>query len=101
MKKPSKLFIVELLVDFWEWIRKKDNNLNINDQQFIIVTNGKIFTSCGLDVSMHSDFCAIGSGMFLALGAMSHGATPYEAVKITCKYDLYCSGKIDKITLKI
>lgn len=38
------------------------------------------------------DFFAIGTGAKYALGALEKGATPEEAVKIACKYDLYCSA---------
>jgi ATP-dependent protease HslVU (ClpYQ) peptidase subunit len=45
------------------------------------------------------DFYALGSGCFLATGAMAAGATAEEAVKIACKYDIYSSGEIHVLDL--
>jgi 20S proteasome alpha/beta subunit len=40
---------------------------------------------------------AIGSGGNFAIGAMAHGASAIEAVKIACKYDVYSGGKVQSV----
>lgn len=37
---------------------------------------------------------AVGSGREFALGALAHGATSAESVKIAIKYDIYSGGKV-------
>lgn len=41
-----------------------------------------------------ANYCAIGSGRELALGAMEAGATAIEAVRAANKHSLYCGGGI-------
>lgn len=45
-------------------------------------------------------FYALGSGSAFALGAMDHGATAAEAVKIASKRDVSSGGKVRTVKLK-
>jgi hypothetical protein len=40
-------------------------------------------------------FTAFGAGRDLAIGAMSHGANAEDAVKIACRWNIFCGGQID------
>lgn len=44
-------------------------------------------------------YIALGSGAYLAMGAMAHGATAEQAVKIAIKHDSGCGGEIQKVKL--
>lgn len=46
-----------------------------------------------------NDFDAVGSGMWLSMGAMSVGADPIKAVETAIKYDMYCGGEITTLTI--
>lgn len=62
------------------------------DIEFLMVTNEKkVFTSTNLRnwVLITNGFHAIGSGGEYALGAMSAGKSPLEAVKVAGKHDIY------------
>lgn len=39
-------------------------------------------------------YCAIGSGYHFAMGAMAHGATAEESVKVAMKFDRNTGGKV-------
>jgi hypothetical protein len=43
---------------------------------------------------MTNDFYAIGSGSHTALGAMAAGADAVRAVRIACRFDVFCSEPI-------
>ena len=45
------------------------------------------------------DFIAIGSGRMIANGALEMGASAEEAVKIACKYNIYCGEPISILRL--
>lgn len=52
-----------------------------------------------IPIPVNTRFAAWGNGRDLALGAMAHGATAREAVKITSKYNVYCGNGIDEFKL--
>lgn len=47
---------------------------------------------------VNKKFYACGSGVDYALGAMAHGATAEQAVRIACSLDVYCGGEIRRLT---
>ena len=61
--------------------------------------NGPSFSSGTAPIfhPVNAPFYAIGSGKFLAMGAMEMGATAEEAVAVAIKYDTGCGGEIDVI----
>lgn len=84
--------ILDHLVEFVEWAKKRDANF-VFENDIIVIHDKKVFLCNALDVMEVDKFNAIGSGSFLAIGAMAIGATAKEAVEVACKYDLYCSGE--------
>lgn len=46
-------------------------------------------------------FYALGSGSHLALGAMAHGATAHQAVKIAAKFDPFTGGTVRELSWDI
>jgi len=46
-----------------------------------------------------TEFVAIGCGAKIAYALMDYGASAYEAVRLSCKYDLYTGGDI--VTIKL
>lgn len=92
--------ILEFLVEFVEWAKKKDTNFKL-ENHFIIIYEGKIFQTIEYEVREVPEYNAVGSGMFLALGAMYKGADPEEAVEVAKQFDLFCSGSTDVITVPL
>lgn len=93
--RPAKADInsvLEYLVEFSDWVRKKDSNFKLSNC-LILVFDGKVFETIHLEVREVKDYTATGSGMFLALGAMEMGADTKKAVDVAKKYDLYCGGE--------
>lgn len=91
--------ILEWLIEFKEWAVKKGADKDIRIHA-IMVYEGKIFSFYDfLLVEEIEEFWAVGSGMFLAVGAMEIGATAESAVKVASKYDLYCGGKVRKLRI--
>jgi ATP-dependent protease HslVU (ClpYQ) peptidase subunit len=85
--------ILEFLSEFLDWAKKKDSDFKLNND-FLIVFEDHIFHTDCLDVNEINEFSAIGCGMFLALGALSQGASTEEAIKVAIKYDTYCGGDV-------
>lgn len=103
--KPKELerdFILEWLIAFKQYALDKAK-IGFNDISIhgVIASKGKAFAFYDfMEVNQITDFAAVGSGMFLALGAMESGASADEAVNVAIKYDLYCGGQVNKIIVK-
>jgi ATP-dependent protease HslVU (ClpYQ) peptidase subunit len=100
-KEMDRDEILNWFIEFREWVTKKAgityNDLSIHA---IIVRDGKAFTFYDfVDVQEVNDFDAVGSGMWLAIGAMETGASAEVAAKVAAKYDLYCGGDINVINI--
>lgn len=67
----------------------------------ILTDDGKIWTFCSANnwIAVDQPFYAVGSGMNFAMGAMAAGASPYEAIKQTCKHDPNSGMGVTKIDL--
>lgn len=93
--------IFDWFADFKKWAnveaQVKYEDLSIHG---IIVKDKKAFTFYDdLEVREITDFSAVGSGMFLAIGVLDLGADVEAAVNVAIKYDLYCGGKANVITI--
>lgn len=98
--------IVDLLCEFVTWGKSKTNTDNL-DMQSLFISDNEIFEIYNYGVNKvdcelaNGTFFAIGSGMFLALGAMELGADPIKAVEIAIKYDIGCGGKVTSLEIPI
>ena len=52
-------------------------------------------------IEIKEPYYAVGSGSAYALGALAAGATASQAVKITCRHDNNCGGKVQNVKLDI
>lgn len=87
-KFPTRAQIAELKADF---------------EGLVVFPKGQIFNVTGefLErgrgewsgevIAVRDAIAAVGSGATLAYGALEHGASPIEAVRIACRRDLYCA----------
>lgn len=91
--------ILEYFVEFKDWATKKDATFALSNQ-YIFVYEDNIFQTYAYEVAEIKEYSAIGSGMFLALGAMYMGARPEQAVNVSKEFDLYCGGGTDTIIVK-
>lgn len=92
--------MLEFLVEFSEWAKKKDSAFSF-EIHGIMVLGGSIVLFMGIEVHMIDDFASVGSGSFLALGAMYNGANTEKAVETAIRYDLYCGAPVETIKVKI
>lgn len=102
-KEMERDAILDWFIEFREWFNKK-TQLLVTDISIhgILINEGKVFTFYDfVDCGEVKEFDSIGSGMFLALGAMDHGANVTDAIKTAIKYDLYCGGEVTKITIDL
>lgn len=101
----------EDLCAFLDWLesggkqedRKKfgiDRDLNIS--AITVNKKGSVYQYDGrlYPYSIDHKFYSIGSGASYALGAMEHGASAIEAVKIAAKYDSNTGGRVNSLSWK-
>ena len=89
--------ILEFIVEFEGWAKKKDDKFDLSDNAFIFIMEGKVFEAVdGFLVTEVSTHSAIGSGSFIALGALYFGHSVEEAVEVAIEHDIFCGGKIEK-----
>jgi ATP-dependent protease HslVU (ClpYQ) peptidase subunit len=92
-------------VRFMEWARRGETGrLPKLAKEFValkLTTDGIYVISSDDPTWMlcNSTFFAIGSGRDLAIGAMSHGATPLEAVITAMKWDTLSGGEPTVLSL--
>jgi ATP-dependent protease HslVU (ClpYQ) peptidase subunit len=101
-KEMDRDCILDWLVEFKEFANKKAQ-VSFNDISVhgIMVLEGKVFSFYDfLEVVEVKNFDAVGSGMWLAIGAMELGATAAEAVTVASKYDLFCGGEVTKFQIR-
>ncbi len=97
----DRLSIIDFLVEFREWIRKKEASYSPKNG-FLIAFGGKLFRVCGgLDVYEVNEFDAIGSGQDFAKAALLLGHTPKEAVEVACKLSIFCSEPITEMNVDL
>lgn len=85
---------------FFEWMddgREPDAAVKVENLDAIMIDpEGKVYSVDNdlypyvIDAPFHSG----GSGSAIALGAMAHGATAEEAVRITIEYSIGCGGPL-------
>lgn len=84
--------LLEWFIEFKDWLNAKTkvphNDVGVS---IIIIHKKKAFVVHDwLSASEVGEYDAIGSGMFLALGAFEMGASAKEAIEVAIKHDLYC-----------
>lgn len=100
----TKVAVVDLMVEFMEWIKSKDSNIAQIESEFLLVYEGSIYRATGqLFVCEIEDYCAIGAGEEFALAALYLGKDVKEAVRCACHFSIYCEEPINyfKIPLSI
>lgn len=101
-KEMNKDSILEWFLEFREWMNLKAK-INFIDVSLhgIMISENKVFCFFDfMDIWEVNNFDAIGSGMWLAIGAMELGATASQGVGVAIKYDLYCGGNISVINIQ-
>lgn len=101
-KEMERDSVLDWFIEFKEWAQEKAK-INFNDISIhgIVIFEGSVFCFYDfMDVQKVTDFDAVGSGSWLAIGAMELGASASDAVKVAIKYDLYCGGGVSEIVLK-
>ena len=100
-KGATKDDIIDFLSEFVDWKNKKTGNPKYVGQ-IILVIDDVIFNIFEYAIySVVTEFSAIGSGMFAALGAMELGVDPKKAAEIAIKYDAYCGGEVQCVEIPL
>lgn len=102
-KGANKDDVLDWFIEFCDWVKKKSGG-NFGDVciHSIIEYKGKVFSVYDwMEVHEVEDFWAVGSGMWIAIGAMEVGATAEHAVKSAMKYDLFCGGRVKTLSIDI
>ena len=95
----SRLGMIDFLVEFREWVRKKESGYNPNNS-YLIAFEQKLFcVDGGLQVFEVKEFDAIGSGSDFARAAMHLGHSAREAVEVACKLSVWCSEPITELSV--
>lgn len=95
--------VLNWFIEFKEWANKKAQ-IGFNDISLyiILIYQKKAFAVFDfLEVYEIKKFDAIGSGMFIAIGAMECDADVEKAVQVAIKYQLGCGGEIIKKSVSI
>lgn len=99
-KSSSEHDIVEFMVEFWAWCKKKKDNY-VPDGWFLMAFDKKLFSiTSNLDVTYH-DTWAIGSGWEYAMAALHLGHSVKESVKVACDLTIYCGEPIEQYEIKL
>ena len=99
--ESNRLAMIDFLVEFREWIQKKDGK-HTPKNGFLIAFDNKLFRIYGgLEVYEIKEFDAIGAGEDFAKAALHLGHSPREAVEVACKLSLYCSEPITEISVEL
>ncbi len=100
LNSPKEIF--EMMKQFKE--RGKDYNIGddfMKENDFIFVSNWKIFSYCSWCVEEVNDYRAIGSGAMKAMACMFLWSTVEACLKAVCKYDLHCSEPLVLIEIPL
>ena len=100
IKEMTEDCILDYIIEFKKWKKDLCGNDEI-ENQYIIASKGKCFSTNGYFVFGVNDYYAIGAGDDFARGAMYMGASPEEAVKAACDLCVYVSEPILKETILI
>lgn len=88
---------------FFDWVRTgmkgRCPDISEDSEGVILTWDRRIHFEEKGPVSFPPSFGAIGSGSRFALGAMSAGALPREAVEIASLFDLFTGGDVDFLML--
>ena len=101
-KEMERDSVFEWFIEFKQFALDKAK-INFNDISIhgIIILEKKVFCFYDfMEVVEVKDFNAVGSGMWLAIGAMELKADVTEAVNVAIKYDLHCGGEVTKLEIK-
>jgi ATP-dependent protease HslVU (ClpYQ) peptidase subunit len=97
----ERLSVIDFLVEFREWIRKKEGGYSPKNG-FLIAFEGKLFRVCGgLEIYEVKKFEAIGCGEDFAKAALLLGHSPREAVEVACQLSVFCSEPITEMSLQL
>lgn len=92
---PTEEAIVDYIVEFVEWARKKKNDYFLQSD-FIIVFKGEVFfISADLYIKNVKDFYAIGAGQDYATAALYLKHSAEEAVAIACDISIRCEKPVN------
>jgi len=93
--------MLEWFVEYVEWCRKKDKDYSPSKSRFIAIYRKEVYMIDGdFEIRKIKDYYAMGSGGFLALGALFYDKTIKQAIRVAKEFDLYCGGETKIITRK-
>ena len=92
-KSASEDNILEFLLEFADWKKKKTEVFGI-ENQYIISFDHKAYVTEGLLVREIINYWAIGAGTEYALSALYLGHSVNKAIETACELSIYCEKPI-------
>ncbi len=102
--KPAgsrKRDILEFLVQFNEWMKKKNTDFSPYNSFLIVFGEKAYWITPDLMIQEIKDYCAIGSGMEYAKAGLHLGKSVKDSIKIACELTIYCSEPIEIFEVKL
>lgn len=87
--------ILDFLSEFSDWKKKKTENADITETDYLIGIQGKVFhVNNGWGISEILDYFAIGAGRDYAMTALYLGESTKKAVEVATELSIYCEKPI-------
>jgi ATP-dependent protease HslVU (ClpYQ) peptidase subunit len=97
IKESTEDGIIDWMKDFMDWRREKTGKFGIEDNEFLIVFQNRIFKFHNYYCQEIDTFMAIGAGFEYALAALRLGHSPFNAVQVACDLSIYCRGPVVEV----
>lgn len=99
-KEATEDYVLQFVVEFVEWCKKKDPGYNMNSDFFIIYRGKAFFISSDFFQREITTYYAIGAGADYALAALYLGQEVEKAVETACELSIYCEPPINLMEVK-
>lgn len=101
LSEVNKQSMLDFIVKFQKYIKELNSENKLYNDYIFIVKKKVFFIDSYFTVEEITDNKCIGSGGKFAQVALHYGKSVSDAVRVACKYDLYCGGKINKFKVKL
>lgn len=92
---PEEDKVVDFVVEFIEWCRKKDNDYKLGSSMVFVVENRAFLIEKDLFIKEVEDYFAIGAGRDFALSALYLGKGVKEAIDSACELSILCEKPVN------
>lgn len=102
-RKPSgsrEEDILEFVVEFIDWCKRKDNNFKLTSN-FMIIFEKRVFLVTGnLYIKEIRTYESMGAGQNMAQTALMLGKSVKESIEVACELSIYCEKPVNIFEVK-